>query len=135
MCKRTKQSEISQRIIIIWGKLQYRIWNLHRISKSKKKLFKSVHKQEIGLLWSSESFEGKYDIGFGIPIESPSQRKKLFKSDHKQGNWTFMVQTVIWGKYNIEFGIPIKIPSQREKKYSNQSRNNEIELLWSGQSF
>ena len=38
-------------------------------------IVKSVHKQEIGLLWSNESFEGKYNIGFGIPIEFPSQRK------------------------------------------------------------
>ena len=34
------------------------------------------------LLWSSESFEVKYNIGFGIPIEFPHQRKK-FKLDHK----------------------------------------------------
>ena len=27
------------------------------------------------LLWSSESFEGKYNIGFGIPIEFPSKKK------------------------------------------------------------
>ena len=32
---------------------------------------------EIELLWSSESFEVKYNIGFGIPIEFPSQRKKI----------------------------------------------------------
>ena len=25
-------------------------------------------------MWSSESFEGKYNIGFEIPIEFPSQR-------------------------------------------------------------
>ncbi len=54
---------ILQRIIITNfcgpGKVQYRIWNHHRISKLKKKIVKSVHKQEIGLLWSSESFEGK----------------------------------------------------------------------------
>ena len=42
-----------------------------------KKLVKLVHKQEIGLLWSSESFEVKYNIGFGIPIEFPSQREKI----------------------------------------------------------
>ena len=35
------------------GKVQYRIFNPHQISKSKgKNVFKSVHKQEIGLLWS-----------------------------------------------------------------------------------
>ncbi len=32
--------------------------------------------EEIGILWSSQSFEGKYNIGFGIPIEFPSQREK-----------------------------------------------------------
>ena len=42
--------------------------------------FKPVHKQEIGLLWSSESFEVKYNIGFGIPIEFPSQRRAPRKS-------------------------------------------------------
>ena len=41
--------------------------------------------EEIGLLWSSQSFEGKYNIGFGIPIEFPSQREKnLFKLVHKK---------------------------------------------------
>ena len=44
--------------------------------KEEEKNFKSVHKHEIGLLWSSEAFEVKYNIGFGIPIEYPSQRKK-----------------------------------------------------------
>ncbi len=37
---------------------------------------------------------------------------------------------------NIGFGIPIEFLSQKRKKnYSNQSRNNEIWLLWSRQSF
>ena len=35
-----------------------------------------MHKQEIGLLWSSESIDVKDSIGFGIPIKFPSQRKK-----------------------------------------------------------
>ena len=30
------------------------------------------------------SFEIKYNIGFGIPIEFPSQRKKIVKLVHKQ---------------------------------------------------
>ncbi len=33
-----------------------------------------VYKHEIGPLWSRESFEVKYNIGFGIPIEFPSER-------------------------------------------------------------
>ena len=32
--------------------------------------------EEIGLLWSSQSFEEKYNIRFGIAIEFPSQRRK-----------------------------------------------------------
>ena len=39
-----------------------------------------MHKQEIGLLWTSESFEVKYSIGFVIPIEFPRQNKKIWKS-------------------------------------------------------
>ena len=38
-----------------------------------------MHKEEIGLFWSSESFEGKYFIGFGIPIKFPSQRNKIIE--------------------------------------------------------
>ena len=34
--------------------------------------------QDIKLLWFRESFEVKYNIGFGIPIEFPSQRKKNY---------------------------------------------------------
>ena len=41
---------------------------------------------EIGLEWFRESFEVNYTIGFGIPIEFPSQRKKLLKSVLKQEN-------------------------------------------------
>ena len=55
-----------------------------------KKIVKSVHKQEIGLLWSSESFEVKYNIGFGIPTEFPNQRKTLFKSVQKQRNYALL---------------------------------------------
>ncbi len=29
------------------------------------------------LLWSSESFEVNFNIGFGIPIEFPSERKQI----------------------------------------------------------
>ena len=75
-----------------WRKVQYRIWNPHQISKSKKKkkLFKLVHKQEIGLLWSSESFEGKYDIKFGIPIKFLSKKNKLLKLIQKQRNYALI---------------------------------------------
>ena len=59
-------------------KVKYRIWNLHQISKSKKKKKYSIRSinKEIGHLWSSESFEGKYNMGFGIPIKFPSKKKK-----------------------------------------------------------
>ena len=50
----------------------------------------------IKLLCSSESFEVKYNIGFGITIQFTNQRIFfLLKSVHKQENWTFVVQLVI----------------------------------------
>ncbi len=65
----------------------YRIWNPHRISKSKKnKIFKSALKQEIGLLWSSESFEVKYNIGFGISIKQDQNmwKQKKYEMENLQ---------------------------------------------------
>ena len=53
------------------------------IQVKEKKIFKSVHKEEIGLSWSSESFEVKYNIGFGIPIEFLSQRKKIYSNQSR----------------------------------------------------
>ncbi len=38
------------------------------------------------LLWFRASFEVKYNIGFGIPIEIPSQRKK--NSNRTDEQWT-----------------------------------------------
>ncbi len=35
--------------------------------------------EEIGLLWSSQSFEGKYNIGCGIPIKFLSQKRNAKK--------------------------------------------------------
>ena len=32
------------------------------------------------LLWSSESFEVKYNIGTGIPIEFPNKREKTYSN-------------------------------------------------------
>ncbi len=59
----------------------------------------------------SESFEVEYNIGFGIPIEFPSQRKKMFKSVHEIGLlWSSELFEV---EYNIGFGITIEFPSQR----------------------
>ena len=51
-----------------------------------------IHKREIKLLWSSESVEVKYNIGFEIPIEFPSQRKKIIQIGPWTRNWPFVVQ-------------------------------------------
>ncbi len=75
-----------------------RFANTIEFPSQRKKLFKSVHKQEIGLLWSKEAFEVKYNIGFGIPIEFQSQRKIIIQVGpliRKLGNWIFVVQRVI----------------------------------------
>ena len=107
-------------------------------SQRRKKILKSVKKQrnyarnnEIGLMWSGQSF-GK--VRYRI---SKSKKKKLLKSVKKQRNyalinknakivmfnWTVVVRTVIWGKYNIGFWIPIKFPSQRKKNIEISQRN------------
>ncbi len=77
---------------------------LPRVHHIKSKLTNHFYK----LLWSSESFELKYNIGFGIPIDFPSQRKK---SVHKQENGLLWSSESFEGKYNIWFGIPIEYPS------------------------
>ena len=43
MIKLENWTVVVQRVIL--GKIQYRIWNAHQISKSKKKILKSVQKQ------------------------------------------------------------------------------------------
>ena len=78
-----------------------------------KKLFKSVHKQEIGHLLSSESFELKYNIGIGILIEFPSQEKKIVKSVYKKEIGLLWSSESFEVKYSIGFGIPVEFPSQK----------------------
>ncbi len=41
-------------------------------------------------MWFSESFEVKYNIGFGIPVEFTSQRRKKLKSVQKQRNYALI---------------------------------------------
>ena len=67
-------------------------------------------------MWSSESFEVEYYIGFRIPIEFPSQRKKIFKSVYKQEIGLLWSSESFEGKYNIVFGIPIEFLSERRRK-------------------
>ena len=72
---------------MIYGKVQYWIWNPHRISKSKKKK-----------KYSNRSIEGKYNIGFAIPIEFPSQRKKNIQIGPETAKLDICGQRVICGK-------------------------------------
>ncbi len=49
---------------------------------------------DVKLLWSSESFEVKYNIGFGIPIEFPNQRRRKNYSNRSRNTeigllWSF----------------------------------------------
>ncbi len=72
-----------------------------------------------------KSFGGKYNIGFVIPIEFPSQRKKniiigqettkLCFNIKIPKSSRFVVLKSFGGKCNIGFGIPIEFPSQRKK--------------------
>ena len=109
---------------VIWGKLP------HRISKSKmKKIFKSVYKEEIGLLWSSESFEVKYNIRFGIHIEFPKQNKKKYSNRSINKEIGLLWSRQSFGESTISnLESQSKFQVKEEKNYSNRSRNNEIML-------
>ena len=104
-------------------------------SSQRKTILNRFINKEIGLLWSSKSFEGKYNIEFKNPIKFPSQRKKIFKSVHKQGNWNIVVQWVIRGKVRYRIWNLHRISKSKKNIYSNRSINKEIGLLWSRESF
>ena len=65
--------------------------------------FKPVHKQEIGLLWSSESFEVKYNMDLESPSNFEVKQKKIFKSIHKQDIGLLWSSESFEVKYNIGF--------------------------------
>ena len=94
-----------------------------------KKLFKSVHKQEIGLLWSSESFEGEYNIRFGNPIEFLSQSKKNYSnlSINKKLDFFGPVSHLRESKIlDLESPSNFKV---KEKIYSNRSINKKLNFF------
>ena len=80
-------------------------------------------------MWFRESFEVKYNIGVGIPIEFPSKRKKNYsnRSINKEIG-------LLWSresfeiKYNIGFGIPIEFPSQRKKIFKSVQKQRNYAL-------
>ena len=80
------------------------------------------------LLWSSESFEVKYNIRFGIPIEFPSQRKYLNRCMNKEIGLMWSRES-FEVKYNIRFGIPIKFPSQRKKLLKSVQKERNYALI------
>ncbi len=75
-------------------------------------------------------FEVNINIGFGIPIEFPSQRKKIFNSIHKQQIGRLWSSKPIEVKYNIRFEIPVKFPIKSKKKtYWKRSGSQLISLI------
>ena len=64
---------------VIWGKYNIGFGISIKFPSQSKKIVKSVHKQEIGILWSSESFE--------VDLESPSnfqvREKKIIEIGHE----------------------------------------------------
>ena len=118
---------------VIWGKVQYWIWNPQRISKSMKKnySYQSIDKEIRKLYFCGpESLLRKVQYRIWNPHQiSKSKKKKNYSNQSRKNEimlpknvkivmfkWTFVVLTVIWGKYNIGFGIPIKFTSQRRRK-------------------
>ncbi len=69
---------------VIWGKVQYRIWNPHRISKSKKKNIQigpETTKLRKLDLWGPVSHLGESTISdFESPSNFQVREKKLFIS-------------------------------------------------------
>ena len=127
---------------VIWGKVQYRIWNPHQISKSRKTSYsnRSINK-EIGLL-CPDSHLGKVQYRILNPHQiSRSKKKKLFKSVQKKRNyaWTKMPKSyclngLLWSRESFDeskisnLESPSNFQVKKEKKYWNRSRNNEIIL-------
>ena len=101
---------------VIWGKLQYRIWNPHRISKLNEKKYsnRSINK-EIGLLWFRQSFELNYNIRYWISIKFPS-KKKIYS------NWSINKEIgLLWSRELFEEStiLDLESPSNfhvKEKK-------------------
>ena len=111
---------------------QYRIWIPHWISKSKKINYSNrpINK-EIIIFWSSESFEVKYNIGFGIPIEFPSQRKKIIQigpETPKLRKMDLCGPKVIWGNIQYRIWNPHRISKSKKKNYSNRSINKKLDF-------
>ena len=110
---------------VILGKLQYWIWNPHRISKIKRKKFKSVHKQGNWTFVVQWGIWGKVQYRIWNPHRIPKLKKKSFKSDHKQGNWNFVVQRVIWGKVQYRIWNPHQISKSKKKIIKNSVQKQQ----------
>ena len=96
---------------VIWDKLQYRIWNPHRIFYSNRSSNK-----EIGLLWFRQSFGERIISDFeSLSNFQAKEEEKLFKSVQKQRNWTVLVRTVIWGKYKSDLESPLNFQVKEKK--------------------
>ena len=115
------------------GKVPYQIWNPHRISKSKgEKIFKSFENWTFvvqPVIWR------KYNIGFWIPIKFQSQRKKIIQISPETTKLEFCGPESHLGKVKYRILNPHQISKSKNFFFSNRSRNNEIGLMWSWQSF
>ncbi len=61
-------------------KFKYRIWNPHRISKSKKKNYSNRSRNnEIGLMWSGQSFWESTISNFESPLNFKVKEKKIIE--------------------------------------------------------
>ena len=54
-------------------------------------------------MWSIESFEGKYNIEFGIPIKFPSKKKRIIEIDPR--NYALMKNAKIV-MFKMAYGSP-----------------------------
>ena len=68
-------------------------------------------------------------------MKIPSQRKKIIQIGPETTKLDCCGQDSHLGKVQYRILNPNQNSKSKKKKYSNRSRNNEIGLMWSGQSF
>ena len=77
-----------------------------------------------------KSFGGKYNIGFGIPIEFPSQRKKIIQIGPETTKLDFCGQDSHFGKVQYRKLNPNQnSKSKKKKKYALINKNAKIVMF------
>ena len=96
---------------VIRGKVQYRIWNPHRISKSKKKKYsnRSINK-EIGHFWSESDMRESTILDSESPSNYQVKEEKNIEIVQKQRDYALIKNAhIVMFKMDIQTFIESKI--------------------------